>query len=208
MKKIKIIVVDDHQLFRNGLESLLRGNIDFEVLPGTDNKRDLLKALKENEIDLVLLDISLANDSGLSILDELQAQHPDLKCIMLTMHEEIRYVKESLRKGAAGYLLKETGEKELHEAIYSVYQGKKHFKNKISDLLIEDMSSKTTTKILTDREIDIVRMVADGKITKEIADDLHISVRTVETHRSKIMKKLGAANASEMIKAALDKKLI
>jgi DNA-binding NarL/FixJ family response regulator len=127
---------------------------------------------------------------------------------MLTMHEEIQYVKESLRKGAMGYLLKESGEKELLEAIYNVSQGKKHFKNKISDLLINDISSPVQDQLLTDRELTIVRMVANGKITKEIADELNISVRTVETHRSKIMKKLNVSNASEMIRLVLDKKLI
>jgi DNA-binding NarL/FixJ family response regulator len=127
---------------------------------------------------------------------------------MLTMHEEIQYVKESLRKGAMGYLLKESGEKELLEAIYNVSHGKKHFKNKISDLLINDISSPVQDQLLTDRELTIVRMVANGKITKEIADELNISVRTAETHRSKIMKKLNVSNASEMIRFAFDKKLI
>jgi DNA-binding NarL/FixJ family response regulator len=157
---------------------------------------------------VVLLDISLSSDSGLEILEEIKLKFPDTKCIMITMHEEVQYVKESLRKGAMGYLLKESGEKELFEAIYDVQQGKKHFKNKISDLLINDISVPTEERLLTDRELTIVRMVADGKITKEIADKLSISVRTVETHRSKIMKKLKVSNASEMIRLAYDKKLI
>lgn len=208
MKKISIIVVDDHEMFRSGMESLLKKNIDFDVQQGVGNRSELHSALSSEHIDIVLLDISLSGESGLDLLEELTQKHPEVKFIMLTMHEEIQYVKESLRKGAQGYLLKESGEKELFEAIYDVQQGKKYFKNKISDLLINDISAPSQNQLLTDRELTIVRMVADGKITKEIADKLNISVRTVETHRSKIMKKLKVSNASEMIRYALDRKLI
>ena len=208
MKKINIIVVDDHEMFRSGMESLLRKNIDFEVYQGVGTRSELDRVLSKAPIHIVLLDISLSGESGLDLLEELTHKYPEVKFIMLTMHEEIQYVKESLRKGAMGYLLKESGEKELFESIYEVYQGKKYFKNKISDLLINDMSTPSKDRILTDRELTIVRMVADGKITKEIADELCISVRTVETHRSKIMKKLDVSNASEMIRLASDKKLI
>ncbi len=208
MKKISIIVVDDHEMFRSGMESLLKKNIDFEVFQGVGTRSELDKALAAEKIDIVLLDISLSGESGLDLLQDLSHKYREVKFIMLTMHEEIQYVKESLRKGAMGYLLKESGEKELFEAIYDVYQGKKYFKNKISDLLINDISAPSQEQLLTDRELTIVRMVADGKITKEIADELCISVRTVETHRSKIMKKLKVSNASEMIRYAYDKKLI
>ncbi|MBV6646423.1 MAG: response regulator transcription factor [Cyclobacteriaceae bacterium] len=208
MKKIKVIVVDDHKMFRLGMESLLKTNIDFEVIPGVSSGRELDEVLANNEINVVLLDISLATESGLELLDKLTHKYPILNFIMLTMHEEIQYVKESMQKGAKGYLLKESGEQELFEAIYDVSRGKKYFKNKVSDLLIEDMTKPAEERVLTDREKTIVRMVADGKITKEIADKLSISVRTVETHRGKIMKKLGVSNASEMIRTALDKNLI
>ena len=208
MKKINIIVVDDHEMFRSGMESLLMKNIDFEVHQGVGTGSELARVLSAKQIDIVLLDISLSGESGLDLLEELKLKYPEVKFIMITMHEEVQYVKESLRKGAMGYLLKESGEKELFEAIYDVHQGKKYFKNKISDLLINDISAPTHDQLLTDRELTIVRMVADGKITKEIADKLSISVRTVETHRSKIMKKLKVSNASEMIRYAYDKKLI
>lgn len=208
--KISIAVADDHKLFRNGIEALLHDDDRFHVIGGVDNRVDLLKLLKENKTDIVLLDISLPNESGLDILTDIQEQYPDIKCIMLTMHEEIHYVKESLKKGAYGYLLKDSGEQELKYAIIGVHEGKKHFKDKISDLLVEDMSKpdSNANPILSDREVEIVKMVAEGKITKEIADKLFISVRTVETHRSRIMKKLGASNASEMINYAYKRKLI
>lgn len=210
MNKIKIAVADDHKLFRNGIAAILQDDDRFDLIGSVENRESLLAVLSQYDVDIVLLDISLPNESGLDILSDIREQFPDTKCIMLTMHEEIHYVKESLKKGAYGYLLKDSGEQELIKAIIGVNEGKKHFKDKISDLLVEDMSkSKSESNpILSDREVEIVRMVAEGKITKEIADKLFISVRTVETHRSRIMKKLGASNASEMINAAYKRKLI
>lgn len=209
MSMVRIIIADDHQLFRNGLRALLQATDSFEVVGEADSGDTLLNLLKTRETDIVLLDISLPDKSGLDILPVVRDKYPNIKCIMLTMHEELQYVKESLKKGAAGYLLKDTNENELKDAIQSVFAGKRHFKNKVSELLLEDMSGPgSPSPILSEREIEIVRMVAEGRITKEIADKLFISVRTVETHRSRIMKKLGAANASEMINAAYRRKLI
>ena len=209
MEEIKIAIADDHKLFRDGLSSLLQDDDHFKVVGSVEDKRSLMELLQEHSIDILLLDISLPNESGLDILTDISEKYSSVKCIMLTMHEEIHYVKESLKKGAYGYLLKDTGETELKNAILNVYEGKKHFKDKISDLLVEDMSRPDSgNPILSEREIEIVKMVADGKITKEIADKLYISVRTVETHRSRIMKKLGTSNASEMITAAYKRKLI
>jgi two-component system response regulator NreC len=206
---VRIIIADDHQLFRNGIRALLQSGGDFEVVGEADSGDSLLKLLKTKEADLVLLDISLPDKSGLDILPVIREKYPDLKCIMLTMHEELQYVKESLKKGAFGYLLKDTNENELREAIKNVAAGRRHFKNKISEILLEDMSGVgSVSPELSEREIEIVKMVAEGRITKEIAEKLYISVRTVETHRSRIMKKLGAANASEMINAAYRRKLI
>ncbi len=209
MSTIKIIIADDHQLFRNGLNAILQSEEGTIVVGEADTGAALLRLLEAKEADIVLLDISLPDGSGLDFLSQIKAHFPSVKCIMLTMHEELHYIKESLKKGAFGYLLKDTNEIELREAIRGVYLGKRHFKNKISELLLEDMSAPgNPSPILSDREVEIVRMVAEGRITKEIADKLFISVRTVETHRSRIMKKLGAANASEMINAAYRRKLI
>ncbi|WP_339784850.1 MAG: response regulator [Imperialibacter sp.] len=209
MSTIRIIIADDHQLFRNGLRALLQAQESVEIVGEAETGEALLHQLTTTKADIILLDISLPDKSGLDILPLVREKYPDTKCIMLTMHEELQYVKESLKKGASGYLLKDTSENELREAIRGVYLGKRHFKNKISELLLEDMSGPgSPSPILSEREIEIVKMVAEGKITKEIADKLFISVRTVETHRSRIMKKLGAANASEMINAAYRRKLI
>ncbi len=181
----------------------------YDITGEASNGKELLELLEKTRADLLLLDISMPELSGLELIKKLKSEYSGLKCIILTMHEEAQYVMESLKKGADGYLLKDSSEQELKEAIAEVMRGNKHFKNKVSELLIHQISNDDgSKKILTDREIEIVRMVAEGKITKEIADQLHVSVRTVETHRSKIMKKLNVSNASEMIRLAYEKKLI
>ena len=209
MKKIQLILADDHQLFRHGIKALLQTNPAFEVVGEAANGEELSVLLSEQVPDVILLDITMPPSSGIVLLSTLQEQYPTVRCIMLTMHDDAQYVMESLRKGADGYLLKDADQQELHEAIHAVMAGDKHFKNKISDLIVQDLADTRSGKaLLTERETQIVRLVADGKITKEIADQLHVSTRTVETHRSRIMKKLKVANTAEMIRAAYQQKLI
>lgn len=206
---INIIIADDHQLFRNGIKALIKSDENFRIVGEASDAQELLDLLPKKKADVLLLDISLPSGSGLEILEKVKTRFPDLKCVMLTMHEEKQYVMQSLKKGADGYLLKESDESELKDAIRQVYGGKKYFKNKVSDLIVESISSPTSLSgLLTDREITIVKMVAEGKITKEIADILCVSVRTVETYRSRIMKKLGVSNMAEMIRLAHKHQLI
>jgi DNA-binding NarL/FixJ family response regulator len=189
--------------------ALINSGESLEVVGEASDARELLDLLHKTKADVLLLDISLPSGSGLELLEKVKTQFPAIKCIMLTMHEERQYVMQSLKKGADGYLLKEADETELKEAIRQVYAGKKYFKNKISDLIIESIASPPSiTALLTEREVEIVKMVAEGKITKEIADLLCVSVRTVETYRSKIMKKLGVSNTAEMVRLAYKHKLI
>lgn len=206
---ISIIIADDHQLFRKGIKALINSGKNLEVVGEASDARELLDLLHKTKADVLLLDISLPSGSGLELLEKVKTQFPAIKCIMLTMHEERQYVMQSLKKGADGYLLKEADETELKEAIRQVYAGKKYFKNKISDLIIESIASPSSiTGLLTEREVEVVKMVAEGKITKEIADLLCVSVRTVETYRSKIMKKLEVSNTAEMVRLAYKHKLI
>jgi DNA-binding NarL/FixJ family response regulator len=206
---IRIIIADDHSLFRNGIKALLTPDENFTIVGEAADTPELLTLLHDITADVLLLDISLPSGSGLEILEILKTEFPSMKCIMLTMHEERQYVMQSLKKEADGYLLKEANDTELKEAIRQVYGGKKYFKNKISDLIIESVASPTpVTSLLTQKEIEIVKMVAEGKITKEIADLLCVSVRTVESYRSRIMKKMGVANTAEMVRLAYKHKII
>ncbi|MGB3777715.1 MAG: response regulator transcription factor [Tunicatimonas sp.] len=209
MNKIRIVLADDHQLFRDGMKAMLQATGEVKVVGEASHGAVLLTVLAAQTPDIVLLDISMPPDTGIDLLPIIKERFPAVKCIMLTMHADVQYVLRSLRQGADGYLLKDADEEELKTAIREVYAGKKYFKNKISDLIVANLSGEPSPEtLLSEREIQIVRLVAEGKITKEIADQLFVSVRTVETHRSRIMKKLGVANTAEMIRLAYEKKLI
>ena len=209
MKKIKVVLADDHQLFREGMKAMLQSSEEIDVVGEAASGSVLLTVLAAHPPDIVLLDISMPQASGIDLLPMIKERFPATKCIMLTMHEDVQYVLRSLKQGADGYLLKEADAEELRTALRDVYAGKKHFKNKISDLIVANLSGDSSPEtLLSEREIQVVRLVAAGKITKEIAGQLHVSTRTVETHRSRIMKKLGVANTAEMIRMAYEKKLI
>lgn len=209
MSSISVVLADDHQLFRDGMKAMLQASGFVDIVGEASHGAVLLTVLASSTPDIVLLDISMPQDSGIDLLPVIKKRFPLVKCIMLTMHDDVQYVLRSLRQGADGYLLKDADEQELKTAIQEVYEGKKYFKNKISDLIVADLSSEKPQEVLLSlREIQIVRLVAEGKITKEIADQLFVSVRTIETHRSRIMKKLGVSNTAEMIRMAYEKKLI
>lgn len=211
MNRRKIIIADDHQLFRNGVKALLANHQDeLEVVAEAGNLSQLREKFKNHPADLLLLDISLPDGNGLNMLEEFKNEYSNLKIIMLTMHDEAQYVVQSIKKGADGYLLKDSDENELMEAIMAVSAGKRYFKERVSELILENLFTDTGKgkEILSNREKEIVNLVAQGLKTKEIADQLFVSVRTVETHRAKIMKKLKVSNSAEMISMALKHKLI
>lgn len=209
MNKINIVLADDHQLFRDGLKAMLQAWGQVNIVGEASHGSVLLTVLASQTPDIVLLDISMPQVSGIDLLPTIKERFPNVKCIMLTMHEDVQYVLRSLKQGADGYLLKDADEEELKTAIQEVYGGKKYFKNKISDMIVANLSGEQAPEtLLSEREIQIVRLVAEGKITKEIADQLYVSVRTIETHRSRIMRKLGVVNTAEMIRMAYKKKLI
>ena len=209
MNKISVVLADDHRLFRDGMKAVLQASGEIEVVGEAERGSVLMTVLASQTPDIVLLDIAMPQDSGIDLLPTIKERFPAIKCIMLTMHEDVQYVLRSLKQGADGYLLKEADEEELKAAIREVHAGHKYFKNKISDLIVANLSGESSPEtLLSEREIQVVRLVAEGKITKEIAEQLYVSVRTVETHRSRIMKKLGVSNTAEMIRMAYEKKLL
>ncbi len=209
MSQIKIAIVDDHQLFRNGIVSLL-GNHNFEVVISAANGREFMDQLEAGvAVDVVLLDLSMPEMDGFEVLAKLKAKYKEIKTIALSMHEDGNYVVKCIRNGANGYLLKNTDEEELVYAINQVYRGKKHFNQDITEQMIHIMALEGTGgKKLSPKEQEILTLIAQGKTTKQIAHQLFISTRTVETHRVNIMKKLEAKNAAEMIKIAASLNLI
>ncbi|WPP51586.1 response regulator [Catalinimonas niigatensis] len=209
MTFIKIMIVDDHQLFRGGMVSLLSNDEDIQVIGEASSSEEMLKILETTQPHVVLIDISMQEMDGLEAIRTAKNIYPDIKFIVLTMHAEGQYVVKAVRNGAYGYLLKNADEKELFEAIHTVFSGKKYFKDEISQLMIGNMAMEGEPhKKLSSRETEILQLVSEGKTTKEIADQLFVSTRTVETHRVNMMKKLKVQNTAELIKKAAQLKLL
>lgn len=210
MRNIKIVIADDHKLFREGLKSLLVKEENFEVIGEATNGRELLDLLPDIRPDVVLIDLSMPEISGLEVLQQAKTRLPHIKFIVLTMYDDGQYVAKSVRNGAFGYLLKNADEEELKMAIRQVVlQGKKYFNPHISELLINSMAiQQPRTQNLSEREQEVLYLVAQGKTTKDIAHELFVSTRTIETHRANIMKKLEVHNTAELIKKAMELKLI
>jgi DNA-binding NarL/FixJ family response regulator len=213
MEKIKIILADDHILVREGFKSLLSKKKEFEVVGEAENGQELLELIDNLSADVLLVDISMPLLNGIEAIGQMKKINPDLKFIMLTMHEEAEYILKSIQAGANGYLLKNVEPEELENAIKTVAKGGKYFNATISNIMIENISkwpdqNKEEHSELTAREKEILQYVADGLSTKLIADKLSISTRTVETHRVHIMKKLLVSNGAEMVKKGLEQKII
>ena len=210
--KIKIILADDHELVRGGIKSLLEINPSFEVIAEVNTGKELIDLLDEVLPDIILTDISMPDMSGLEAAALLLHVNPNLKFIMLTMHDDPEYILNSVEIGAKGYLLKNMGLKELQTAIITVANGGKYFNQQISALMIDSLSTNKKPKEnipeLTAREIEILKEVVNGLSTKLIADKLNISARTVETHRLHLMKKMMTQNTAELVRKAMELKLI
>lgn len=207
---IKILVVDDHKLFRDGVMALLSRNEDFEVLDGVSNGKELLARLAAGMIpDIVLLDITMPEMDGFEVLEIAKRKFSDIRFIAISMHDEGQYIIKSIRSGAYGYLLKNADEEELTKAIYEVSSGKKYFNQHVSDIMINNMVVEgPEPRKLSERELEVLKLVSEGKTTKEIAEELIVSTRTIETHRVNMMKKLDVQNSAELIRKALVLKLI
>ncbi|MDW7692084.1 response regulator transcription factor [Flammeovirgaceae bacterium SG7u.111] len=201
---IKILIADDHQLFRDGIISLLSSVETFEVLGGVSNGKELLDELRAGKMPhVVLLDLGMPVMDGFEVLKIAKKEFPKIKFIAISMHDDGQYVVKCVRSGAFGYLLKNADKEELIEAIETVVDGHKYFNRRITELMINNMAVEgTQIKKLSERESEILEMVSDGKTTKEIADELCVSTRTVETHRVNMMKKLAVTNTAELIKKA------
>ncbi len=211
MNKIRIVIADDHELFRKGLSELLRKHSDILILKSVADGSEFLEYLKNNsqEIDIVLLDITMPKLDGFQVLKEIKTTNSTVKPIVISMHNNGNYIAKCAKSGAYGYLLKNTDEDELILAIRKVYNGKKYFSAEISEKMINFMSTQSVSEnILSNKETEVLILISEGLTTKEIAVKLFVSSRTIETHRANILKKLEVKNTAELIKKAAKINLI
>lgn len=210
MDKIKLLLADDHPLIREGFKSLLGKNENFEIVAEAGNGMELLEEFEKTKPDIILTDISMPVLNGFEAMEQLIKQGVSVKFIVLTMHEEQVYILNALRIGAHGYVLKNIEGPDLEKAINTVYQGGKYFSPIITNIMAESFQRPEDGDIeeITSREKEVLQLVAHGYSTKQIADKLSISIRTVESHRINMLRKMRVSNSAELIKKSMQLNLI
>lgn len=208
---IKIAITDDHTIVIEGIKTMLKHNKDVEVVQSFENLATTFENL-QNTIQVLLLDINLPDGNGINACKELLAKQPELKIIALTNFEDSIFIKQILKNGAMGYLLKNTGKTELIEAIKEVTSGNRYLPKKISDILLNDSigieKSSFFIPKLTVREKEILALIIKEFTTEEIAAQLFVSTKTIESHRSNLIQKLGVKNSAGLVRVAFEKGLV
>lgn len=211
----KIIIAEDHRLFREGIKALLESNSDFEIVCEAGDGLEAIRCTQEHRADLMILDLSMPKLGGISALKDIKRQFPEVKILVLTIHQSDQYVLETFEAGADGYCLKDASRNELLVAIESVLSGNTYLSPGISEQVIEGyiegrkkLKTKTTWDTITQREREVLKLLGEGYQNKEIAELLHISVKTVEKHRANIMSKLDLHNVAALTAYAMEKGLV
>ena len=215
MEPIRILLSDDHNILRDGMRLLLERQAGFEVVGEASDGRETLDLVQSQLPDVVVMDIAMPNMNGIEATRRIVEKHPGIGVVILSMHYDESYVIRSLKAGARAYLLKDALKPELIAAIHAVAEGRSFFSPKISRILQEDYvqalgrkGSDDSYDLLTDREREILQLVAEGKTNKEIANALNLSLYTVDTHRTHILQKLNLHSVAEVILYAVRKGII
>ena len=205
----RVLIVDDHPMLRQGLAQLIDNEPDLKVCAEADSAAQAMKVLTGQKVDLVILDISLPDKNGLEVIKDIHVQQVDLPILVVSMHDEALYVERVLRAGARGYLMKQEGGKKLLEAVRQVLSGKISVSEKMSARILESFSGQATQKSrmpmenLSDREFEVLQLLGQGKGTRELAAQLHLSVKTVDAHRANIKRKLNLKTGPELVRYAV-----
>lgn len=215
MGKIRIVIADDHGIVRKGLRLELEQHEEFEVVGEASDGREAVRVAEELAPDIVIMDIAMPNLNGIDAAAQMVKRSAQTRVIILSMHSDESYLTRALTAGVKGYLLKETADLDLFRAIQAVAQGKVFFSPAIANTLLEDYMRqlqqrglKDSYDLLTDREKEILQLLAEGKSNKEVASTLDLSTYTVETHRTHIMQKLNLHSAADIVLYAVRKKII
>ncbi len=207
---IHILLVDDHKMFTEGLTSILTNESDFTVIGEAQNKAQVSAFLQESTVNVVLLDINLGKESGLDICKYICDEHPSVRVIAISMYSEESFITKMLKNGASGYILKNTGREELLKAIRIVHEGGTYQSAEVMNVIVNGLSrQKQQEKNIyqlrfTRREKEILDLIAKGLTTREIANELFISEKTVETHRSNLLAKFDVKNVVSLLKMAME----
>jgi DNA-binding NarL/FixJ family response regulator len=206
-KKAAVLLVDDHPIVRQGLTQLINQEPDMTVCGQAEDGHGVLRAIAVHKPDIVILDISLNGPDGLAVLKDIRMSHAALPVLVLSMHDESLYAERVLRAGANGYIMKQEATERVLEAIRSIRRGEVYVSDRIARRLLRQVVSspadgKPPMEALTDRELAVFRLIGKGRSTREIADDLHVSVKTVESYQAHIKEKLSLRNSRELVQHA------
>lgn len=211
----KVLLADDHGVVRKGLRFLLEQEADFEVAGEAADGREAIRLARELSPDVIVMDIAMPQLNGIDATAQIVRQNPRIQVLILSMHNDETYLLRALEAGARGFLLKDTAEDDLVRAVRVVAQGKPFFSPAIAQALLEDYmrnlqqrNQQDSYSLLTDREKEVLQLLAEGRSNKEVAQLLNLSVYTVETHRTRIMQKLNLHNTAELVLYAVRKKII
>lgn len=208
-RKFRILLADDHPLFRRGVADLMSTTDEFEVVAEASSAAEALVKVRETPFDIALLDVSFHGTNGLELTKQIHAEHPGLRIILLSMHDEQLYAIRALKSGAQGYVMKKESPETLIEALKKVAEGGIFVSQKVSDTLVyravrSEQNEVSPIDLLSDRELEVLQHFGEGQTTLEIAKLLHLSAKTIETHRLHIKEKLGFRTAAELIRFAVN----
>ncbi len=212
MNEIRLLVVDDHKMVREGLRSVLEDEENFRIVNEASNGIEAMKMLEKADVDVVLTDISMPKMDGIELMKEIKKAYPEQKVIALTMLGEAQHIKQMLQAGAAGYLLKNCGSRELKRAIHAVNNGENYYSPEVQEVVMDYLSGMKKSRMsidlpLTDREKEILHLIMKEYSNQEIAEKLFISQRTVDAHKRNLLAKTGTKNIAGLVLWALEKRL-
>ena len=208
---IKILIADDHSIVREGLKQIVAESPEMAVRGEAVNGQQVLKLVHKTDYDLILLDIAMPGRGGIDTLKQLKIEKPEIPVLILSMYPEDQYAVRAIKAGASGYLTKESAPEELIGAIKKVAQGGKYVSTDLAEKLVENLGKNTEKPdhtMLSDREYQVMIMIATGKTVKEIADELSLSVKTISTNRARALKKMGMKNNAEFTYYAIKQGLV
>ncbi len=205
---MKILIADDHAIVRKGLVQILREEFSVADITEVTNGNEALVEVRRQIWDIILLDISMPGINGMEALKQIRANGIKAPILMLSMHPEEQYAIRTLKAGASGFLSKQSATKELLAAIHKVLSGRKYISDSVAEQLADTYGEKQDYDALSDRELQVLQLIASGKTVSEIADEIVLSVNTISTYRARILEKLNLGNNAEITRYALDNKLV
>ena len=208
--KIRLVVADDHAILRSGLRMLINAQPDMEVVGEAEDGIEAARVIQDVNPNVAILDVTMPRSGGLDAIKEIVARNRSTRVLLLTMHEEPAYLRTALAAGAAGYVLKKSVDADLLSAIRAVYRGRTYVDSELAEVLVRDAFNKddgatsAAGSLLSDRELQVLKLVAEGFSSREIAEQIYISTKTVETYRARFAEKLGLKSRAQIVRYALN----